>query len=222
MASESESPIPTDRDYPGYLVVIEGIDGTGKSTLCARLREVLKERGIGATLSREPTDGPYGKKIRAMAASGSTRVSLEEELNLFVEDRREHVAQVILPHLRAGKLIILDRYFYSTMAYQGARGADAAAILALHQAFAPEPDLLVILELDVSEALNRVRHSRGSTPDAFEDESYLRAVSAGFDRVRHPNLLRLDASLPTEDLAIRIADRIGQKWMPDVKPTTNA
>lgn len=196
----------------GYFIVIEGIDGTGKSTLSAALAEALRHRGVDCVRSREPTDGPYGRRIREIALSGRHDVSLDEELRLFVDDRRGHVACLILPELNAGRVVILDRYYYSTMAYQGARGADPAAILALHRTFAPEPDLLVILELDVAAALERVRHSRGSVPDAFEGETYLRDVEAGFRRIQHPHLLRLDAREPTDRLVQRIIERLPERF----------
>lgn len=206
----SNSPAPTSSTvpYPGRLVVIEGIDGTGKSTLCRALAALLRSRGLDVVESREPTDGPYGRRIRELARLGRDGVSLEEELNLFVQDRKQHIDEVILPQLRAGRTVLLDRYYFSTMAYQGARGADPAEILRLHREFAPEPDLLVILELDVDEALHRVRIARGSAPDAFEGEAYLRRVAELFAAIEHPRLMRLDAREPTDTLARRITDRL--------------
>ncbi len=203
---------PTHEPGRGYLIVIEGIDGTGKSTLARALAAKLRERGLECVQSREPTDGPYGRKIREIAQRDRSEVSLEEELNLFIEDRKEHVAQVIQPALDAGRIIVLDRYFYSTMAYQGARGADAEAILRNHRTFAPDADLLVILELDVESALDRVKNSRGSTPDAFEGEDYLRKVDAGFRRIEHPNLLRLNAGESTEQLAEHILKHLPDRF----------
>jgi dTMP kinase len=81
----------------GYLIVVEGIDGAGKSTQVRRLAETLRELGFDVVQSREPTDGPWGKKIRASAAA--ERMSLDDELHAFIEDRKEHVAQVNCPSL---------------------------------------------------------------------------------------------------------------------------
>jgi dTMP kinase len=198
--------------HAGYLIAVEGIDGTGKSTLCSALGEWLAARDIDHTLSREPTDGPFGRRIREIARGDRDGTTLEEELRLFVEDRKQHVADVILPNLRAGRVVVLDRYFYSTIAYQGARGADASSILDLHRPFAPLPDLLVILRLDVPAALHRIRHARGSAPDAFEGEAYLKRVAALFDAIEHPNLLRLDADASTADLVETIAERASGQW----------
>lgn len=210
-AAEDSPSAPPDADR-GMLIVIEGIDGTGKSTLCAALAADLKRRGIDCIRSREPTNGPHGRRIREIAVSGRDDVSLEEELGLFIEDRRQHVAEVIRPGLESGRVVLLDRYFYSTMAYQGARGADPAAIREMNRTFAPEADLLVILELDVETALQRVRESRGSIPDAFEGEAYLRKVDTGFRGIDHPNLLRLDARSRTEELVSQIVERVPPRF----------
>ena len=108
----------------GLLIVFEGLDGCGKSTqldlLCARLRAAQHE----VIPTKEPTDGPVGRRIREMARS-QTRVTPEQELEWFMEDRREHVSEVVEPGLAAGAIVLSDRYWLSNVAYQGARGLDA-------------------------------------------------------------------------------------------------
>jgi dTMP kinase len=96
----------------------------------------------------------------------------EEELELFLADRREHVEQVIAPALAAGKTVILDRYYFSNMAYQGAIGFDPKGIRRRNEAFAPVPDLLFILDLDVDTALSRIG-GRGDTANEFEKRENL-------------------------------------------------
>jgi dTMP kinase len=154
----------------GLFIVLEGIDGTGKSTQTKQLAEWFREQGREVIASREPTDGPWGTKIRATAATG--RLSPEEELDYFLRDRREHVEQLISPALAAGKVVILDRYYFSTMAYQGSRGVDPAEIRRQNEAFAPVPDLLFILDLDVDTALTRIG-VRGDTANEFEKHESL-------------------------------------------------
>lgn len=149
----------------GLFIVLEGIDGTGKSTQSRQLAEWFREQGREVVASREPTDGPWGAKIRATAATG--RLSPEEELDYFLKDRREHVEHLIAPALAAGKVVILDRYYFSTMAYQGSRGVDPVEIRRQNEAFAPVPDLLFILDLDVETALTRIG-GRGDTANEFE------------------------------------------------------
>ena len=205
----ASEPAAAPRRWPGCFVVLEGIDGTGKSTLARALRDEIEALGIECLLSGEPTDGPYGKKIRALAVSGRENVSAEDELGLFIADRKQHLRERVMPMLSRGGAAILDRYYYSSIAYQGARGLDPNKIEALHREFAPEPDLLVILELGVPEALDRIKLSRGGAPDLFEKEEYLREVSRIFSQMRHPNLMRLDARRPTAELAAAILDRMG-------------
>ena len=154
----------------GLFIVLEGIDGTGKSTQAKQLAEWFREQGREVIASREPTDGPWGTKIRATAATG--RLSPEEELDYFLRDRREHVEQLIAPALAAGKVVILDRYYFSTMAYQGSRGVDPVEIRRQNEAFAPVPDLLFILDLDVETALTRIG-GRGDTANEFEKHESL-------------------------------------------------
>jgi dTMP kinase len=154
----------------GLFIVLEGIDGTGKSTQSKQLAEWFRAQGREVVASREPTDGPWGTKIRATAATG--RLSPQEELDYFLRDRREHVEQLIAPALAAGKVVILDRYYFSTMAYQGSRGVDPAEIRRQNEAFAPVPDLLFILDLDVEIALTRIG-GRGDTANEFEKHDSL-------------------------------------------------
>jgi dTMP kinase len=154
----------------GLFIVIEGIDGTGKSTQAKRLAEWFRNQGRDVVLSREPTDGPWGAKVRASAATG--RLAPEEELEYFLNDRRQHVDELINPAIAAGKVVILDRYYFSTMAYQSARGFDPSEIRARNEAFAPIPDLLLILDLGIDLALNRIG-ARGDTANEFEKRENL-------------------------------------------------
>ena len=120
----------------GRLVALEGLDGCGKTTQAARIAEALRARGRDVVQTREPSEGPIGRKIRELARAGE-RVPAERELQLFTDDRREHVAQVIEPALAAGRWVITDRYFLSTVAYQGARGLDWREILAQQRSRVP-------------------------------------------------------------------------------------
>ena len=131
----------------GLFIVLEGIDGTGKSSHAKSLASYFSSLGREVVLSREPTDGPWGKKLRDSASTG--RLEPAEELEYFLRDRREHVEQLIRPALAEGKVVILDRYYFSTMAYQGARGFDPAEIRRRNEEFAPVPDWLFILDVEI-------------------------------------------------------------------------
>jgi dTMP kinase len=184
-----KTPIPG-----GLLVVLEGIDGTGKSTVAALLAQWCGERGLACVLSKEPTSLSYGQKLRESADTG--RLSLEEELELFRLDRREHVERSIGPALAENSIVILDRYYWSNAAYQGARGVDFDQIIAANEAIAPVPDLILFLDINVKESIGRI-HGRGDAPNDFEDREYLGKVQAIFqtlhERGDRPSV-RIDAS----------------------------
>lgn len=182
-------------EFPGSLIVFEGIDGTGKSTQVALLAEALEALGREVVTSLEPTNGPYGKQLRASMQEG--RLSPEEELALFHDDRRDHVEHLILPALEAGKVVILDRYYFSTMAYQGSRGFDPVELRKKNEEFAPVPDQVIILELPVTVALERigVRDGSGNT---FEQEEGLRACDEIFATLNDSFVCRVNADQEPE------------------------
>jgi dTMP kinase len=176
----------------GRLVVFEGVDGSGKSTQLRLLAERLRARGVDSRTTHEPTDGTWGQRIRAMARSGE-RVAPEEELRWFVEDRREHVARVIEPALAAGQLVLSDRYYLSTVAYQGARGFDPQRLLADAEAEFPPPDLALVFEIDAARGLARVAERGGVAEPAFEEAAFLARVGAIFRAIERPWIARIAA-----------------------------
>jgi dTMP kinase len=186
------------RTDAGNLIAVEGIDGAGKTTQVSLLADALAAAGMTVVRSKEPTDGPWGKKIRESAATG--RMTLEEEIQAFVEDRKEHVRNVILPALSQGKVVILDRYLYSTLAYQGARGGDMGRLSSQMFAIAPEPDIVLLLDVPPEVGLARISEGRGETPNAFEKLEDLKAVRDVFLRLaqQHKNMVRLDGSQSIE------------------------
>ncbi len=180
----------------GLFIVIEGIDGTGKSTQAKRLGEWFTTQGREVVLSHEPTAGPWGEKVRESASTG--RLSPQDELEYFLNDRRQHVQELIAPSLAAGKVVILDRYYFSTMAYQGARGLDPQEIREKNEAFAPVPDFLLILDLDVDSALRRIG-SRGDIANEFEKRDNLERCREIFLSLRREPFTRVVTSAGTPD-----------------------
>jgi dTMP kinase len=182
---------------PGFLLALEGIDGSGKSTAAEGIVAALRNEGRTVVATSEPTDGQWGLRIREMAASGRT-VSPSEELRWFVEDRREHVAQVIAPGLAAGSVVITDRYFLSSVAYQGARGLDWRGILDGAEEEFPIPDLALLFEIDPAAGLART-HGRGRRSEpAFEERRFLLRVAAIYEAVERPWLQRIPAQRSPE------------------------
>ena len=180
------------------LLALEGVDGSGKTTQAQLLAEALRTRGVAVVLTREPTAFPTGMKLRRYLAGPSRHLSPTAELALFLDDRREHVAKVIRPALAAGQLIITDRYYYSSVAYQGALGLDPAGILAANEAFAPRPQVVFILTLPPTSAVARLSQHSGRTPQVSEGQDYLEQVAAIYASLTGPQIHRVDASRPPE------------------------
>lgn len=186
------SPVPPR----GRLIVIEGADGAGKSTLQNGLARRLDARGIKVVQSREPTHGPHGTALRE--AAKIQRLAPELELDLLLKDRRAHVEGLIAPALAGGEWVILDRYYFSTIAYQGAAGLDTERLRALNEAFAPVPDLLLILDLPLEQSLERIA-ARGLASDDFERPATLKRVREIFLSFANlPYARILDARLARE------------------------
>jgi len=192
----------------GRLIVLEGVDGSGKSTQTRLLAAALKARGLEVVLTGEPTDGPLGRRLRDYLRGPGPRLSPEEELNLFLADRREHVEQVINPALAAGKVVISDRYYYSSVAYQGALGLAPARILAANEAFAPRPDLAFILTVPVPLALKRLAGSGDRARQVTEGRAYLERVAAIYASLTGPGIHAVDASGPPEETQAMILRQV--------------
>lgn len=184
----------TGRRRQGCLVAVEGIDGAGKTTQCARLARALQERGWDVVGLREPTEGPYGRRIRELARSGRENVSVREEFELFLRDREENVRVNIRPALRRGAVVVLDRYYYSSIAYQGARGLDPDFIRRENEKIAPLADLVILLTIPVEWIGRRIEGARNQARDLFEKEDYLRRVKDLFDQMQDPQIVRIDAT----------------------------
>lgn len=195
---------------PGFLIALEGVDGSGKSTQAEMLAGSLKKDGHRVVLTREPTHGPAGQKLQAYLLGPSRHLTPAEELELFMEDRREHVAQIIKPALERGEVVITDRYYYSSVAYQGALGLDPNDILAANEAFAPVPDLVLILELPVTEALARLAKKGKGARQVSESFAYLKQAAAIYASLEGPGFQRLDASLPPMEVHAMILDKVRQ------------
>ncbi len=179
----------------GRLLVLEGIDGAGKTTQANLLEARLREQGIPVLRAREPGGTPIGEKIRELLLDVRRReMAPGTELFLYMASRAQLVRDVVLPALRRGRTVLLDRYYYSTAAHQGAGGGvgiDEVLELAERIAGFPRPDRAVVLDLGARVGLSRVRRPR----DRMEEKGvrYLERVRRGFLKIarRDPRRIRV-------------------------------
>ena len=181
----------------GKLIVLEGIDGSGKSTNGMILTNELNNIGIKSIYTFEPTHAYFGSKLRESMLSKDLKP--EEELSLFIADRKEHIQHMIKPAINDGYIVVLDRYMYSSIAYQGAKGIDREYIYNLHKDFIIEPDLVFIFHLPIETALNRIMEKRGFV-DRFENKNYLQKVDEIFYSFNAPNIHHINADKDEETI----------------------
>jgi dTMP kinase len=162
---------------PGILIAVEGIDGAGKTTQVDRLCDILSRVGETVVRSKEPTNGPHGRRLRESAQTG--RLDAHEELQAFIADRREHVRNVIKPALSRGETVVLDRYFYSTIAYQGERTGHHPCELYQDMREFPTPDITFLIDVSPEIGLHRVS-GRGDIPNEFERAAALTTIRGLF------------------------------------------
>ena len=174
------------------LIAVEGIDGSGKTTQVQLLKQALESAGESPVVSKEPTNGRWGRLIKESAATG--RLSPERELEAFVEDRTEHVNTLILPALQAGKIVILDRYFYSSIAYQGSRGANIEEVRSLMETRFPIPDAVFILDVEPALGIHRISHSRAEQPNHFEGHENLQRAREIFKAMTNEKIHHIDGT----------------------------
>ena len=164
----------------GLLIAIEGIDGAGKTTQTKFLKNRLVAEGYSVITLKEPTNSKWGKKIEELAKNGRDKVSAETELEYFMFDRIEDVKENILPSLNSKKIVIMDRYYYSSVCYQGARGLNLDNIEKKNIKIAPVPAITFIIDIDADTAIRRIKKSRDEIPNHFEKKKYLEIVRSNF------------------------------------------
>ncbi len=177
----------------GRFVVLEGIDGSGKSEQLERLGTSLRETGHDVVLTHEPTDGEWGRRYRAFAR-GELEASPGEVLEWFVRDRHDHLAGTVRPELEAGRLVLCARYVASTIAYQSAQGLDFEELRGrMRKERFLEPDLALWLRLPVAAALTRLERAGRLERERFERAGFLSRVDAAYARL---GLFEVDAAAP--------------------------
>jgi dTMP kinase len=169
----------------GRFVTLEGGEGAGKTTQAALLAEALSARGVQVLRTREPGGAPGAELLRGILLGGTIDWSPRAETLLHFAARAEHVAKTIRPALEAGTWVVCDRFYDSTMAYQGyGQGADRAFIAEQIRLLAVAPDLTIVLDVTEDVAAVRMR-SRGGAADRYErlDAGFHARVREGFREI---------------------------------------
>lgn len=201
----------------GAFITFEGIDGAGKSTQARRLAQRLRVRGHDVVLTREPGGSPFAERIRnALIGDAGKGLSGAEQALLFAAARADHVATVIAPALKEGRIVICDRFADSTRAYQGTAGAPETLLKALETVAMGHtvPDLTFILDLPAEEGVKRAEQRQ--TLDRFERDALatLEARRAAYLRLAALNPRRclvIDGTRPPDDIAARILELVDER-----------
>lgn len=183
----------------GILIAFEGIDGAGKTTQALQLRAFLLHNGYDAIYLKEPTNSYYGQKIRFLAINGRHHHP-DLEHDLFLKDRLEDVTKNIAPALENKKIVIMDRYYFSNMCYQGALGLNVESIQKDNEIFSPKPDLVILLDISPRVGISRITTLRGEKTNHFEQEDYLNQVKKIFEKLDEPYIQRIPAVGPIEEV----------------------
>ena len=199
----------------GHFIVVDGIDGSGTTTQCARLAERFAEHGLPVHVTREPSDGPIGMLIRQVLTGrvvvpgrGRGRApSWATMAGLFAADRLDHLEAEIVPYLTDGVTVVCDRYDYSSIAYQTVSGGGAPDVTAWVRELnrhARRPDLAVVLDVDPDGASRR-RASRSGGPELYEADEMQVELAKFYAKIDEffpdDNLVHVDANVGIEAVA---------------------
>jgi len=194
---------------------VEGLDASGKTTQARLLVEGLRRMGYEAVYTTEPSEGEIGRFIRDNVLRGQSRVPAVVEALLFALDRLDHVEEEVEPALREGKVVVSDRYVYSSLAYQGAAGLDPAWIEEVNR-FALPLDLALYIDVPPEVVVGRMGRGR-SVMETLRNqrrvrEAYMRLVGEG-------RLVPVDGNRPREEVARDILSTVTEflkehNWVP--------
>ncbi|MBF0699827.1 dTMP kinase [Streptococcus danieliae] len=204
----------------GFLLSIEGPDGSGKSTLIQELASHFSDTGREVVVTREPGGARIAEQIREILLNPDhAEMEAKTELLLYMASRRQHLVEKVLPALERGALVLMDRFIDSSVAYQGyGRGLDLEAIHWLNQ-FATDgknPDLTLLLDLPAEQGLARIQAHRSGDVDRLdqEDLSWHQRVRQGYLQLSEENpdrLVKVDASLDLPEVFDQALQRIAER-----------
>lgn len=162
-----------EQEEESYFLVVEGLDGSGKSTQSELITEELRSKGREVVTTSEPTGYSSVAQEIADALKKNVVMAPLELQELFAKDRKEHMERTILPALEGGKIIISDRYAFSSFAY-GALECDVEKLVEMNKHF-PMPDLALFIDVDIDECLKRIGR-RGKPQELFEEKKKMQKI----------------------------------------------
>jgi dTMP kinase len=198
----------------GKLIVFEGLDGAGKSTIATRLMTMLQQEDrCNVILTRQPGGTDLGKTIRTLLHREELHQNPEAEFLLFAADRALHVRNVIHPALQRGTIVICDRMTDSSLVYQGyGRGVDRTIIQTVNDwiMHGIKPDLTIYLVIDYTTAQQRIAGRPGNGTYDNEQSTFFRIVAKGYEELytQRSDVMRIDATLPIETIVHRIYQHV--------------
>jgi len=203
----------------GLFLSFEGIDGSGKSTQAKLLFEKLTQNNIPSLYTKEPTDLPIGQMIRNLFSKKESQIEKHAQIFLFMADRVQHCQEILLPALKAKKIVICDRYFDSTLAYQGLDLPLQQWIQKISPPFLPKPALTFFLDCPPEVAFQRLTDRNAKTKQAksyFEERGvkFLQDVQAAYLKIyqqEKKRILRIPANQNPTSIEQKIWSHLLQK-----------
>ncbi|MEM2250224.1 MAG: dTMP kinase [Candidatus Bathyarchaeia archaeon] len=188
----------------GFFICVEGLDGCGKTTQAKILVRKLRKIGYDAVYTAEPSRGKIGKFIKRYCLHGSKRISSIVEALLFAADRYEHVETEIIPALKEGKVVVSDRYLYSSLAYQGAAGLNLDWIRRINE-HAILPNLAIFIDVEPNTVIKRLKPKK-SVMENLETQRKVREVYLKF--VENGELVRVNGNKSKREVAKEILSTV--------------
>lgn len=196
----------------GFLLTIEGIDGSGKSTFSKKLKKIFEKKGYHVVLTKEPGATKLGKHLRLLLGTNNFSLCPKTEYLLFAADRAQHIKDIVKPSLENGSIVISDRMADSSVAYQGyGRELSRDIIKKINQWTMNdiEPDLTIYLKINYETMLQRISNRKNISTFEQEHADFFRRVIKGFENLMNErnNILYIDASQSFESVKKEVIDK---------------